>query len=145
MKKYIIKLFPSKDGIQELLNCKKKYHLEEDPKFIADGWKGEEPLYYDGGAYYFKCYSQNINNAKLFNTKKAAKNKIDMIYWNTTLFRSMPVFKLATIIDVELFINEGEHENFDLKQRYIKEKEGGKDFNQFELVVKPDISISIQK
>ena len=145
MKKYVIKLFPSKDGIQELLNCKKTYHLEEDPKFIADGWKGKEPLYYDGGTYYFKCYSHNINNAKLFNTKKAAKNKIDMIYWNTTLFRSMPIFKLATIIEVELSINEGGHENFDLKERYIKEKEGGKNFNQFEIVVKPDISISIQK
>ena len=131
MKKYIIKLFPSKDGVQELLNSKKTYHLEEDPKFIADGWKGEEPLYYDGGTYYFKCYSPNINDAKLFNTKKAAKNKIDMIYWNATLSRKsrngfMPIFKLATIVDVELSINEVEHENFDLKERYIKEKKGSK-------------------
>lgn len=125
MKKFIIKLFPSKDGVQELLNCKETYHLKEDPKFIVDGWKGEEPLYYDGGTYYFKCYSQNINDAKLFNTKKAAKDKIDMIYWNATLCGNgfMPIFKLATIVDVELSINEGEHENFDLEERYIREKE----------------------
>ena len=126
MKKYIIKLFPSKDGVQELLNCKETYHLKEDPKFIADGWKGEEPLYYDGGAYYFKCYSQNINDAKLFNTKKAAKNKIDTIYWNATLSRKsrngyMPIFKSATIVGVELSINEREHEDFDLEERYMTE------------------------
>jgi len=143
MKKYIIKLFPSKDGIQELLNCKETYHQKETPKFLADGWKGEEPLYYDGGAYYFKCYHQDINNAKLFNSKKAAKNKIDMIYWNTSLFRGMPTFKGASIVEVELSIKEGESEVFDLEERYLKEKASGKDFDKIEVVIKPDMELVV--
>ena len=140
MKRYVVKLFPSKDGVQELLKCEEKYHLKDTPKFIADGWNGQEPLYYDGGAYYFKCYHQNISNAKLFNSRKAAKNKIDDIYWMTNLHGT---FEKAIIVEIELSIKEGESDVFDFEKRYADEKANGKDFNKIGIIVEPIVELII--